>query len=115
MHLYLIIQFQVLSGTHLLNLSDVVVESPTGSGKTLAFVLPMMRMIQNAKLQPADIGALILSPSRELCSQIVSVIQPFAEKLNLTVETVTGGQKVDKNIKMFKNKKYVRIFMRSKR
>ncbi|CCF23444.1 ATP-dependent RNA helicase [Caenorhabditis elegans] len=64
----------------------------------------MMRMIQNAKLQPADIGALILSPSRELCSQIVSVIQPFAEKLNLTVETVTGGQKVDKNIKMFKNK-----------
>lgn len=95
---------QVLSGTHLLNLSDVVVESPTGSGKTLAFVLPMMRMIQNARLQPNDIGALILSPSRELCSQIVSVIKPFAEKLNLTVETVTGGQKVDKNIKMFKNK-----------
>uniref|UniRef100_A0A1I7TH13 ATP-dependent RNA helicase n=1 Tax=Caenorhabditis tropicalis TaxID=1561998 RepID=A0A1I7TH13_9PELO len=61
-------------------------------------------MIQTAKLQPGDCGALILSPSRELCSQIVTVIKPFAEKLNLTVETVTGGQKVDKNIKMFKNK-----------
>lgn len=85
-------------------MSDVVVESPTGSGKTLAFVLPMMRMIQNARLQSNEIGALILSPSRELCSQIVGVIKPFAEKLNLTVETVTGGLKVDKNIKMFKNK-----------
>uniref|UniRef100_A0A8R1DJV5 ATP-dependent RNA helicase n=1 Tax=Caenorhabditis japonica TaxID=281687 RepID=A0A8R1DJV5_CAEJA len=95
---------QVLSGTHLLNLSDVVVESPTGSGKTLAFVLPMMRMLQNAKLQPKEIGALILSPSRELCHQIVTVIKPFADKLNLTVETVTGGQKVEKNIKMFKTK-----------
>ncbi|CAL2036741.1 unnamed protein product [Caenorhabditis brenneri] len=95
---------QVLAGTHLLNLSDVVVESPTGSGKTLAFVLPMMRMIQTAKLQSNEIGALILSPSRELCSQIVSVIEPFAEKLKLTVETVTGGQKVDKNIKTLKNK-----------
>lgn len=73
----------------------------------------MMRIIQNAKLQPQEIGALILSPSRELCSQIVTVIKPFAEKLNLTVETITGGSKVDKHIKMFKNKRYLNFSSRN--
>ncbi|CAI5444540.1 unnamed protein product [Caenorhabditis angaria] len=97
---------QVLSGTHLLNNHDVVVESPTGSGKTLSFVLPLLRILQNSpEIQKnQEIGAIILSPSRELCNQIVSVIKPFGEKLNLSVETVTGGQKVEKNVKMFKNR-----------
>ncbi|CAB3401490.1 unnamed protein product [Caenorhabditis bovis] len=95
---------QVLAGTHLLNHCDVVVESPTGSGKTLAFVLPMVRVLQTAQLGKDEIGALILSPSRELCTQIVNVIKPFADKLSLTVDTVTGGQKVEKNVKMFRNR-----------
>ncbi|CAD6188416.1 unnamed protein product [Caenorhabditis auriculariae] len=93
---------QVLSGTHLLNHSDVVVESPTGSGKTLSFLLPLFTILQKKKLQKNEIGALILSPSRELATQISKVALPYAEKLGLTVRTSTGGNKIEKDLKNFK-------------
>ncbi|KAH9063359.1 DEAD-domain-containing protein [Lactarius vividus] len=54
---------------------DVVVEAVTGSGKTLAFVIPVLERIirRENKLKRNEIGALIISPTRELASQIHSV------------------------------------------
>jgi ATP-dependent RNA helicase DDX55/SPB4 len=58
---------------------DVVVEAVTGSGKTLAFVIPVLeRLIRREKrLKKNEVGALIISPTRELATQIHSVFQQF--------------------------------------
>ncbi|CAJ0763813.1 23889_t:CDS:2, partial [Entrophospora sp. SA101] len=51
---------------------DVVVEAVTGSGKTLAFVIPIIEKLVNRKhrLRKNEIGALVITPTRELAQQI---------------------------------------------
>ncbi|CAG8475735.1 3616_t:CDS:10 [Paraglomus brasilianum] len=57
---------------------DVVVEAVTGSGKTLAFVIPIIeKLMRRETSQKHSIGALIISPTRELAQQISSVIDLF--------------------------------------
>ncbi|KAH9482660.1 ATP-dependent rRNA helicase SPB4 [Psilocybe cubensis] len=58
---------------------DVVVEAVTGSGKTLAFVIPIIERLirRETKLRQEEIGALIISPTRELATQIHSIFQLF--------------------------------------
>ncbi|KAL7273699.1 ATP-dependent rRNA helicase spb4 [Rhizina undulata] len=55
---------------------DVVVEAVTGSGKTLAFLIPtverLLRSYENRKKN--HIGAIIVSPTRELATQIHGVL-----------------------------------------
>lgn len=60
---------------------DVVVEAVTGSGKTLAFVLPVLEMLlrRSTKLKKDQVGALIVSPTRELAEQIYKVIGTFLD------------------------------------
>ena len=64
---------------------DVSVEACTGSGKTLAFVLPMIEILWKAnkesKFKKHSIGAVIVSPTRELARQIRDVAEPFLESL----------------------------------
>ncbi|OJT07859.1 ATP-dependent rRNA helicase SPB4 [Trametes pubescens] len=58
---------------------DVVVEAVTGSGKTLAFVIPILEKLirREHKLAKNEIGALIISPTRELATQIHSIFSLF--------------------------------------
>ncbi|KAJ7243412.1 DEAD-domain-containing protein [Mycena haematopus] len=58
---------------------DVVVEAVTGSGKTLAFVIPTLERIirRERKLRKHELGALIISPTRELATQIYSIFSLF--------------------------------------
>ncbi|KAJ3752135.1 DEAD-domain-containing protein [Lentinula raphanica] len=58
---------------------DVVVEAVTGSGKTLAFVIPVLEKLirRERRLRQNDIGALIISPTRELATQIHSIFSAF--------------------------------------
>lgn len=51
---------------------DVVIEAPTGSGKTLAFVIPLVERLAGPAGGPPR--ALVVTPTRELASQVVSVI-----------------------------------------
>ena len=64
---------------------DVSVEACTGSGKTLAFVLPMIEILWKAnkesKFKKHSIGAVIVSPTRELAKQIRDVAEPFLQSL----------------------------------
>lgn len=55
---------------------DVVVEAVTGSGKTLAFLIPMVeRLLRlDAPLKKNHVGAIIISPTRELATQIHAVL-----------------------------------------
>ncbi|KAG9317277.1 DEAD-domain-containing protein [Chiua virens] len=58
---------------------DVVVEAVTGSGKTLAFVVPVLERLirRESKLRSNEVGALVISPTRELATQIHSVFSLF--------------------------------------
>ncbi|EXJ87701.1 hypothetical protein A1O1_04626 [Capronia coronata CBS 617.96] len=55
---------------------DVVVEAVTGSGKTLAFLIPVIERLLRLEepIKKHHVGAIIVSPTRELASQIFSVL-----------------------------------------
>ncbi|RKF61532.1 ATP-dependent rRNA helicase spb4 [Golovinomyces cichoracearum] len=55
---------------------DVVVEAVTGSGKTLAFLIPVIEKLMRLEepVKRHHIGAVIISPTRELAAQIHSVL-----------------------------------------
>ena len=52
---------------------DVAVDACTGSGKTLAFVLPIIEKLRrlDEKLLKHQVGAIIISPTRELAKQVI--------------------------------------------
>lgn len=55
---------------------DVVVEAVTGSGKTLAFLLPVVEKLLRLEeaVKRHHVAAIIISPTRELASQIYNVL-----------------------------------------
>lgn len=64
----------------LLSHKDVAVEAVTGSGKTLAFIVPIIEMLRrNRPASEFQVGAIILSPTRELALQISQVVKGFTE------------------------------------
>jgi superfamily II DNA/RNA helicase len=67
---------------------DVLAKSPTGSGKTLAFGIPLVDRLQSNGPRPS---ALVLSPTRELATQIVAEIRGIAHARALRVTAVYGG------------------------
>ena len=77
----------------LLEGKDLLGIARTGSGKTAAFSLPLIdhlgRSIVNIK--PNHVRSLILSPTRELASQIESNIISYSEGLGLKTKVVFGG------------------------
>jgi superfamily II DNA/RNA helicase len=77
----------VLSGRDLLGIAQ------TGTGKTAAFALPILhRLAENAKAtQSRSCRVLVLSPTRELSSQIRERFQAYGRHLPLKSEIVIGG------------------------
>ncbi|KAG9906974.1 DEAD-domain-containing protein, partial [Aureobasidium melanogenum] len=55
---------------------DVVVEAVTGSGKTLSFLIPAVERLLRVDepIKKHHVGAIIISPTRELATQIHSVL-----------------------------------------
>ncbi|KAI9873770.1 MAG: ATP-dependent rRNA helicase spb4 [Pleopsidium flavum] len=55
---------------------DVVVEAVTGSGKTLAFLIPVIERLLRLEepIKRHHLGAVIVSPTRELATQIYAVL-----------------------------------------
>jgi ATP-dependent RNA helicase DDX55/SPB4 len=60
---------------------DVVVEAVTGSGKTLAFLIPVIeKLLRNEEpTKKHHVGAIIISPTRELATQIHRVLLSLLE------------------------------------
>ncbi|KAL8908175.1 MAG: hypothetical protein Q9171_005559 [Xanthocarpia ochracea] len=56
---------------------DVVVEAVTGSGKTLAFVIPIIERLLRLDdpIKKHHVGAIVISPTRELATQIYNVLR----------------------------------------
>ncbi|WP_338602296.1 DEAD/DEAH box helicase [Sulfolobus tengchongensis] len=70
----------------LLSSRSVIVQAKTGSGKTAAYVIPILEL---------NISALILSPTRELASQILDEIMKLGKYKQLDVSLIIGGVSYD--------------------
>jgi len=67
---------------------DVIGQARTGSGKTLAFAIPLVeRCRAGGRAQ-----ALILAPTRELASQVASVVAQIGRGHRLRVAELVGGR-----------------------
>jgi ATP-dependent RNA helicase DDX46/PRP5 len=79
---------------------DVIGVAKTGSGKTIAFLLPMFRHIRDQRpLEGSDgpIG-LIMTPTRELATQIHKECKPFLKAMGLRAVCAYGGAPIKDQI-----------------
>jgi ATP-dependent RNA helicase DDX46/PRP5 len=79
---------------------DVIGVAKTGSGKTIAFLLPMFRHIKDQRPLENMEGpvGLIMTPTRELATQIHKDCKPFLKALNLRAVCAYGGAPIKDQI-----------------
>ena len=86
----------VMAGKDLLGIAQ------TGTGKTAAFALPILhRLMANPRPAPRR-GArvLVLSPTRELASQIADSFKAYGKHTNVSVGVIFGGVNIRPQMKM---------------
>jgi len=71
---------------------DVMGLAQTGTGKTAAFTLPIVDRLLDG---PRRTRALVLTPTRELCVQVVESVQKYARHAELDAATVYGGVPIE--------------------
>ncbi|XP_013889847.1 ATP-dependent RNA helicase DDX55 [Austrofundulus limnaeus] len=85
---------------------DVAAEAVTGSGKTLAFVIPVIELLlkREEKLKKKQVGALVLTPTRELAFQISEVVEKFLRNFpQFTQILLIGGSNPVEDVEKFKD------------
>ncbi|MDP1663130.1 MAG: DEAD/DEAH box helicase [Phycisphaerales bacterium] len=87
---------------------DILGSAQTGTGKTAAFALPILQRLQQALPDKATRGpvfprALILSPTRELASQIAESFTTYGKNTVLRHTTVYGGVSQFHQVKALRN------------
>ena len=85
----------VMQGRDLLGIAQ------TGTGKTAAFALPILhRLAENRRAAPRrGCRVLVLSPTRELASQIAESFRTYGAHMGVSVAVVFGGAKYGPQIK----------------
>ena len=84
----------------ILNGGDLIGIAQTGTGKTGAFVIPVMEKILQSERN--GIKALILSPTRELATQIDEQIFAIGYHAGITSATVIGGSNFSEQARALK-------------
>jgi ATP-dependent RNA helicase RhlE len=93
------IQFQAIPP--IMQGRDVIGLAQTGTGKTAAFVLPILhRLLQG---QRGQVGAAIISPTRELTVQTCEIISALAQKTRLRSIAIYGGVSMDQQVDRLRN------------
>lgn len=79
---------------------DVIGVAKTGSGKTIAFLIPMFRHIKDQRPLGSMEGpvGLIMTPTRELATQIHKDCKPFLKALGLRAVCAYGGAPIKDQI-----------------
>ena len=78
---------------HVLAGRDLCGIAQTGTGKTAAFALPILQRLSQQPARPArgTCRVLVLSPTRELASQIAQSFRSYGGRLPLSTAVVFGG------------------------
>ncbi|KAM4629093.1 putative ATP-dependent RNA helicase DDX10 [Polymixia lowei] len=72
---------------------DVLGAAKTGSGKTLAFLIPMLECLYRQQWTAMDgLGALIISPTRELAYQTYEVLCKVGKNHEFSAGLIIGGK-----------------------
>jgi superfamily II DNA/RNA helicase len=77
---------------------DAMVRAQTGSGKTLAYGLPLLHTLASAAaLNPRQVRALVLVPTRELAIQVGTTLRDLANQLPqaIKISVVFGGVSIN--------------------
>jgi len=73
--------------------NDILGAAKTGSGKTLAFLIPVLECLYCRKWSSLDgLGALIITPTRELAYQIFEVLRKIGKNHDFSAGLVIGGK-----------------------
>ncbi|MCP8937849.1 DEAD/DEAH box helicase [Alsobacter sp. SYSU M60028] len=90
---------------HVLEGRDLLGVAQTGTGKTAAFALPILhRLAADARPTPRKgCRCLVLSPTRELASQIADSFRAYGRFLRLTSTVVFGGVSIGKQVREMAN------------
>ena len=70
---------------------DILGRAQTGSGKTLGFSLPLVARLAGGHTMACRPRGLVLVPTRELATQVQTVLSPLASAMGLTVTAIFGG------------------------
>ncbi|KAI3407023.2 FAL1 [Candida oxycetoniae] len=81
---------QIMSGR------DCIAQAQSGTGKTATFAISMLQTI-DAKSK--DCQGLVLSPTRELATQIQNVIKHLGDYMNIQTYACIGGKNVGTDVK----------------
>ncbi|MEM9716328.1 MAG: DEAD/DEAH box helicase [Pseudomonadota bacterium] len=93
------IQAQVIPA--MLEGRDVVGIAQTGTGKTASFVLPMLTyaFVDDERADRKHCKFLIITPTRELATQITETIRVSRRFISASVQTIVGGAKIGPQVK----------------
>jgi len=82
---------------------DLMASAQTGTGKTAAFVLPALhRLLSNPAGPGVGPRVLVLTPTRELATQVTDAIRDLGRSSRLRSATVVGGMPYPPQIKMLR-------------
>ncbi|MFT5660456.1 MAG: ATP-dependent RNA helicase RhlE [Sulfurimonas sp.] len=84
----------------ILDKRDILAGAQTGTGKTAGFTLPMLELLQRHKQKTGKqhIRALILTPTRELASQVQESVALYGKFLPFKSCVIFGGVKINPQI-----------------
>jgi len=75
---------------------DVIAQAQSGTGKTATFSISALQAIDT---QTRDTQVLVLSPTRELATQIQKVIYALGDSMSVQVHACIGGKSISEDIK----------------
>lgn len=72
---------------------DVLAIAQTGTGKTAAFVIPVLHMLQERKIdrRPDGVKCLVMTPTHELAKQTESVFKSLGKHTRISCLSIYGG------------------------
>lgn len=77
---------------------DVVAQAHTGTGKTAAFGLPAMNLLEKEN----GIGILVITPTRELATQVSDELYRLGNFAGMKTVTIYGGQSIFRQAEMIR-------------
>ncbi len=86
---------------------DVLAGAQTGTGKTAAFTLPLLQRLSTGPAPEKvkgrkPIRALVLTPTRELASQVEESVRIYGKYLSLTSAVIFGGVNINPQFSMLR-------------